>query len=492
MTAERLHLPSPPAEHILTGGPLPRVVVIIPAAMPRHWMRGMASKTDASKHEVWMIIAPSDAQPFTLARLLGVLMLDAQEHVIRPHFMPTRPATAYLPADGEMRVGRGKRLASWALEEIDRVAGILLSKHADYIGQVSGALKGGSEAFTHLPPGFIFSDPYAHARIGPPPPAVEIDVSKSERSRLGLSWHQLTAEDYRRNRYMENLTDEELARRVEDIIGNIHIIDASGFVGVEPESAETYYWFGCLGEVATEMILRHGEYPAGWTPGFIDRSRLPGSLDPRLLDQYRPLQPKSPLSDPYAVKYGQRQYMEEAYLYGRLRVAPASLYSDPSLNSARRDEELVTEIQFDPTPLQVVGSYPSLGHYSRGARQVIRQEMNTNYYAYCMASRLSSRLLLDFEADAALVIREPDEFFNRLGSSVRRQLPEWQTILTHVQYYDPLQVTPQEVKVVQWKHFRYAYQREVRIAWLPQSPVHELPPLKVDLGPLTDIAELLP
>ena len=48
-----------------------------------------------------------------------------------------------------------------------------------------------------------------------------------------------------------------------------------------------------------------------------------------------------------------------------------------------------------------------------------------------------------------------------------------------------------EVDVLTWKHFRYAYQKEMRLAWLPPKPVWELAPLYITMGNLEDVAELI-
>ena len=47
-----------------------------------------------------------------------------------------------------------------------------------------------------------------------------------------------------------------------------------------------------------------------------------------------------------------------------------------------------------------------------------------------------------------------------------------------------------EVEPLTWKHFRYAYQREYRLAWVPSSPRHDLTALDVSVENLTDIAEI--
>lgn len=436
-----------------------------------------------------MILCPPDAQPYTIGRLLGILVLDEAEPLMNAGAMPSRPATAYLLGSGEFRQGRGKRLAPWALREIDRLAAVLTSKHSSYIDGVSDALKGGKSSFGLPPDDLIIKDPSGQVRVGPAPPQLSVDLSDSERIRWQLSWYQVLSQDYGRNRYLSHLSDVQLARRVEDIMANVHIISETGLVSLDSTDANLFYWMGRLQEVITEMTLRHGPYPAGWSRGFLDLSRLPGSLAASQLHGHQYL-PGDNADAPVLVKYSRRQFIEDAYYHGKLRVAPAACYRDPSLNPAQQDDELVAEVDFNPF-FSGIGHAPELDRMIiPNPRHIVRREVSSNYYIYCTAMALSTRLLLDFEAEVALVIHDPDAFLTRLDIAMRAQLPNWDAVAGPAQYYDPLQVTPEEVELPMWKHFRYAYQREFRAAWLPPSPITVLEPVMLEVGPLTDIAEI--
>jgi hypothetical protein len=98
---------------------------------------------------------------------------------------------------------------------------------------------------------------------------------------------------------------------------------------------------------------------------------------------------------------------------------------------------------------------------------------------------------IDFGADAVLIIRDRDRFEARLRAALRRRLSRWKCWSGSVQYCDPLQVNERQVDVISWKHFRFAYQREWRLALLPPRPRMALPMLDLRLGSLQDIAELV-
>ncbi len=99
--------------------------------------------------------------------------------------------------------------------------------------------------------------------------------------------------------------------------------------------------------------------------------------------------------------------------------------------------------------------------------------------------------MLDFESDACLVIHEPEVFADRINRAMTRYFPKWRSDCNYVEYYDPLRVTPREIEPIWFKHFRYAYQQEIRLIWLPPEPVEKLDYVTVALGSLEDIAELV-
>ena len=69
--------------------------------------------------------------------------------------------------------------------------------------------------------------------------------------------------------------------------------------------------------------------------------------------------------------------------------------------------------------------------------------------------------------------------------------PSWRFVSGDVEYFGPLQVSVHEVEPLTWEEFRYAYQRENRLAWVPSNPHRELTALDVCVRSLTDIAEII-
>ena len=110
------------------------------------------------------------------------------------------------------------------------------------------------------------------------------------------------------------------------------------------------------------------------------------------------------------------------------------------------------------------------------------------FYVLCLSSRFDFRMFHDFEADTALVIRDPKEFEQRVNAAMALAVhaePE----MREVRYYDPYQIRREQLIRIS-KHFRYAYQNEVRMIWRPIGGTAAAP-VFVEAGPLTDIAELV-
>ena len=115
-----------------------------------------------------------------------------------------------------------------------------------------------------------------------------------------------------------------------------------------------------------------------------------------------------------------------------------------------------------------------------------------DYFLLSLCDHIYYRMPTDFDADAALVIRDPAQFTQRVISGFLAAWPDWEPLHGPVTYYDPYldytKVTTPELS----KHFGYSYQREVRIAMrAKRRPRSDLQPEFLTIGPMTDYAELL-
>jgi hypothetical protein len=148
-----------------------------------------------------------------------------------------------------------------------------------------------------------------------------------------------------------------------------------------------------------------------------------------------------PAEGTYLVKLGKREHMLDFYKRGRLRIAPASSYADPSLNCAVRDDELslsayglqsevLIEV-FDQKTGKLKAATNPIGNLTYTSRS------HTDYYVYCMGVSLDHRLFGDFGYNACVIVRDRGTFMDRLSKAVEKRLPGWIGAASAVQYIDP-------------------------------------------------------
>jgi hypothetical protein len=174
---QHLHVDPPAPRDEVNQPPLPRIVYTVPVEMAASDLRGMASRRRSDHHDIWMVVASRAVQPFTLGRLLGALLVDWHEQIVIPPLMPRRPPLVYVLPNGDVRQGRGRVIAPWAISEIDRIAHVLSATHLSYFEAIIGAFRGDVAPFTRVPADFIIADTRGSARLGPPP-GIRIDCSR--------------------------------------------------------------------------------------------------------------------------------------------------------------------------------------------------------------------------------------------------------------------------------------------------------------------------
>jgi hypothetical protein len=194
------------------------------------------------------------------------------------------------------------------------------------------------------------------------------------------------------------------------------------------------------------------------------------------------------------VKYGKAKHLRAAFEKGVIRIAPAASMDDPSLNPAIRDRELEAYVQPPPSEM-TLHAYDGKTGKPKGVfnpiGNVIRRASRTNYYVYCLSGALAPRLFIDFGYDSCLIFREPAAFVGNLLQAVEAKLPKWTGAGMPVKYYDPLNSRLEDLDVFSQKHFRFAYQKEYRIIWLPPREANGLQPVIVELGSLEGRCEFI-
>jgi len=299
---------------------------------------------------------------------------------------------------------------------------------------------------------------------------------------------------YARAPYLGLLTTDQLFERFRILGAATMAMDDDGFLSPAPWDMWHDKWI----HAAVELTFRD-------LSPIDERARPDWSFarTPRVLRAMAALKRRRLEWGPHVlVKYGEPRFLRQALDEGRFRIAPASYYSDPTLNPAQRDDEqsrqlidAATELTSTLGPLGDTITSSERGLYTHPVQVVV------DYYIFCVAGGWYLRLFDDFDADACLVITDPQRFARELSEAVRRTLPGWHCAFESVRYIDPVQpvtsLSDEERRSFMpflCKDFRYWYQHEVRAAWLPPTAKGadaKLDYLYVTLESLVDYCELI-
>jgi hypothetical protein len=197
---------------------------------------------------------------------------------------------------------------------------------------------------------------------------------------------------------------------------------------------------------------------------------------------------------PILVKYGKRQFLEPMLKTGNLRLANASLYNDARFVNAVRDDE-TSRTFFIPTYKERLEGKSNISFQGNliefGDDDIVLPFVFNDYYLFSLCEHIHYRMPTDFAADAAIVIRDPLIFKQRLISSFLARFPDWIPMEGKVIYYDPYRDYSKFKVPEMAKHFDYAYQKEVRIAFRSRKVSTNLEPLFLSIGPMTEYADLI-
>ena len=341
----------------------------------------------------------------------------------------------------------------------------------------------------------------------------DVEATTDDPDGPGDKQHNEWAPEYHANPYCRYETREELHQRHQDIRVNTLVLKPSGRMGLTTDEN----WYRLQQHVLTELLLR-GEPP---TPSN-RHPRVPEAqpfFDGELCRKAARVVAARGTDHDVLVKYGKREHMEALLRDGHLYLNSATSYNASVHNQAVRDDELAIAFKggdvlaADP-PIRSHNRAqpPSEGVADRGvgfrlihelpelaegqyASMTIR--MATDYWMLCLADVLDQRLFADFQADCCLVIRRKP-FLERVLRAAAIQLPNVDSCFGRVQYVDPLGASPVGLPITpslpihMTKVFRYAYQREVRFAFVPRNFQDRLKPRVLRIRPVSDIAEFVP
>ena len=315
------------------------------------------------------------------------------------------------------------------------------------------------------------------------------------------------AREYATNRYLRFLNRAELNQRYQDLITNITILTDTGKLDLTDEK----HWHRLFKHVVIEMFLR-GEPPVHHN---FDPSVAPAILfpDEELCTRAAEAIAEVRTQGACLVKYGKADHMRALYERGEVHMTLASGYSQPEHNQAVHDKELVSVYygaiidekgyikarEFHAKPA-LLGDpnhrFVPLFCTPDAAEDELTgiEFLGPDVWMYCMSELVTPRLFSDFYAEACVIL-DRDEFKARLRDAFQTLPGSVALVNRQVQYTDPVGAygVPRRSPDVHFdKTFRFAYQCEYRFVIRPAQITENLiSPLKLTLGPLNDLGELI-
>lgn len=292
---------------------------------------------------------------------------------------------------------------------------------------------------------------------------------------------------YQASRYLRKATDDALKQRLQVIASNLWSTDRDGNVIAtrDPQHRD-----------ALRALYCHTLYEQ------CDRAKVDFEFDERKLRArssagFNPPELKAPITfGPQCLaKFGKHQHILPALKEGRIRIAAASAYNDPSLNAAQMDEELQHHVR---TPNECIVARFYGKRTPDGAEEeffpewgeMFRYMQVSNFYVWCCGLGYDARLFKEFEADAALIVTDQKAFADRFSGAVAKQKPSGRYEHRGIGYYDPYTTQRNQLVPAFSKNIKYLYQNEYRFVWwMPESEA--LDPFFVELGSLEDIATIV-
>lgn len=184
-------------------------------------------------------------------------------------------------------------------------------------------------------------------------------------------------------------------------------------------------------------------------------------------------------------RYSEKKWLKRSLEYGEFRLRPASDYKAIESDLARNDDELI---------MQRVTRADSVTILDESGRQIkpigdvtFTNQIETDYLTLCFAKEWRESFFEDFSnTDSCLVIHNVEEFMNRFYEVIDYSYPKGLAIGNSVEYGKHSVLGVPFSKPIDFKS-----QCEWRLAWLPDQPLPKLEPVNIQIGNISDIAEIV-
>ena len=297
-----------------------------------------------------------------------------------------------------------------------------------------------------------------------------------------------------RGKYLESMPDSALSERLVHLLNNCVKLDHKSMIQLC--ATEQPAIFARLLDTFAETTLRHGTVQAGQNPeAWKKANNAMISPSAEVAEKARKL--KSLVGDEqgYLLRFSSFEFMNDLVYNGGVFLQSASAYKNQENVSVRDDELKLTLVRY-LNPEEALSILHEVGGPSsmREAKLIEYSVTAPDFLTLCLTDSLNYRMISDWNAEAAVIIRDPNAFFERLrGASQKLHTEKHSLEKGKVRYIDPYFESYAKVQSEDLpfcKHFKFSYQREFRYV-IRNSQKIENEDRKIYLGDISDIAMLV-
>ncbi|MGD9154486.1 MAG: hypothetical protein PVG90_03170 [Bacillota bacterium] len=297
-------------------------------------------------------------------------------------------------------------------------------------------------------------------------------------------WHQ----EYRRNRNMKYLDIKSIEQRYADIVHNMVTFSEKEQIWSKPSNLKSHYWLQKFEDVLEECVLRGNGLKERFDQILqteLSKFSIPSDELIKIRNKYDKCS--------YLFKFGKLKDLKPTFENGSLFVGSASFYAK-LLNQAQQDFELERSIEYYPSSVKIQHFNQTSGEVSNVepiSNVTINVGSSTDYYMCCLTTVFDFKLPYDIHADCCLIIKKPDRFLQDVFNSFDKKYKDWVGIDRLATYFDPLNTSDDIIDPFSFKHFKFSYQKELRVIWLPPNEEKDLEPIFLQIDNLKDYCDLV-
>jgi hypothetical protein len=199
---------------------------------------------------------------------------------------------------------------------------------------------------------------------------------------------------------------------------------------------------------------------------------------------------------PLAYRFSKKQYLNRFLNEGILRITPASMYNDEALLESVKDNELTSTVLRHPSQVEITHFDKKTGKpflVNPIGNVKIQSSFPTNYYVLCLSIKYDPRMFDAFDADACLLIYDPNRFTQLLNETMPKIKPllgctyPWK--VSYIDHKNPYKAA----QPVLSKDIKYHFQSEVRYIWLPIpfNVLSNIDPFEIKLNNINDFCKIV-